>query len=184
MKFISRHDENTQVGRKVHRTNSYHHLRPWICRTFWRICTRSQKELVWPNFDSSLTQWDTDSWACGHSFTKNFTRLCFTKLSEESTDHFCYMAVDLNNQVKDENSVEKLDLPSKVPPVDCPGTLCALPSPQHCNNLLPGLSPQHPPSQGQCPVYHYNLSAQHRGDGQSCSWNKSMNEEWSASFLG
>lgn len=54
MKFTSRHAENTQVGCGVHRTKSHLHLRPYICRTFWKICAKSQKELVWPNFDSSL----------------------------------------------------------------------------------------------------------------------------------
>lgn len=95
----------------------YQHLMLWICRTFWNICIKSQKELVGPIFDSSL-------WFNGIQIHEPVViSVCFTELSGESTDHFCYMAVNLNHQVKNGNSVKKLNLPS-CPSYELQGTLC------------------------------------------------------------
>lgn len=54
--------------------------------------------------------------------------LFFAKLSGKSVSHFCYMAVDLKNHIKNGNSVEKLDLPSHVSAMSCQYTFCVHPS--------------------------------------------------------
>lgn len=148
MEFIPRHGEDTHVGPRVQGRNPdliYHHLMPWICRTFGRVYIKSQKEFVWPVFD----------WM-GHKLTSLWSHpICFTKLFGESMDDFCYMSADLHNSVKIANSVKKLDLPSHVLPVSSQGVLCVHPSlpldMYHLNNLFIRVSPQHPLGLGPVP---------------------------------